>query len=303
MGKASKILSAFLVAVIVLSAGGFFASYRHGKKQAVQTTQTTAEVVTNSPKQIETTGETVVSNKISSEISSEKETTKSISTTAKAVTQPESTSTGTTVKTGYPYNYAGINPAMTNITDDNWNMVLINADNYLPESYNFKLAVAAYAPDGSPVKLDESAAVYYKKMYTAAEEDGLKLTPTSSRGGYRTPATQQGLFEDKIKRYGKPNDAAAVKQAARINQPPGCSEHNAGLAMDIGTTTDFEKTKTYQWLSENAADYGFIMRYPASKSAITGVMYEPWHWRFVGLEHAPKIKASGLCFEEYLETL
>ena len=65
----------------------------------------------------------------------------------------------------------------------------------------------------------------------------------------------------------------------------------------------FEKTKTYQWLSENAADYGFIMRYPASKSAITGVMYEPWHWRFVGLEHAPKIKASGLCFEEYLETL
>ncbi len=222
----------------------------------------------------------------------------------KATTKPVLTTKGT-ADTDYPYNYAGINPGQAKITQDNWNLMLINADNYLPESYNFKLAVAAYTADGHPVKLDERAAVYYKKMFDAAKKDvkNITLSPTSTRGGYRTPATQKGLFENKIARYGTASNAEAVRKAALINQPPGCSEHNAGLAMDIGTTENFEKTKTYQWLSEHAAEYGFIMRYPASKSAITGVMYEPWHWRFVGVEHAPKIKASGLCLEEYLKTL
>jgi D-alanyl-D-alanine carboxypeptidase len=74
-----------------------------------------------------------------------------------------------------------------------------------------------------------------------------------------------------------------------------------GLAMDIcGTETSFENTKAFAWLNEHAADYGFILRYPKDKRSITKVMYEPWHWRYVGVENAKAIKASGKCLEEYL---
>lgn len=305
MGKSSKILSAFLIAVIVLSAGGFLASYRHGKKQPAPITQTTVSLTENSSEQAETTEETTTLGETTSE-KDKNETTKSVSTTTtKTVTKPESTSTGTTVKTGYPFDYADINPVETKISDDNWNLVLINADYYIPDSYNFKLAVAV---EGYPAKLDARAAVYYKKMFNAAaaEKEKITLSPTSVNGGYRTIATQKGLFDKRINNlmsqgYSK---TIATQKASKINQPPGCSEHNAGLAMDIiSTDQSFENTKAFKWLRENAADYGFILRYDRGKESITGVMYEPWHWRFVGLEHAQKIKASGLCLEEYLKTL
>lgn len=273
MGKSAKFISVFLVAMIVLSIGGFFASYRHGKKNPDQTTSE------------KTIGQ-----------SSLNATTK----TENKSTKPDATSAARPPKTGYPFDYAGINPVLTNTAPENWNLILVNADYYLPESYKPKLAIAV---EGYPAKLDARAAVYYKKMFTAAKQDGFTLSPTSVNGGYRSLATQQRLFEDKIARYGTASNAEAVRKAALINQPPGCSEHNAGLAMDIKTTSNFENTKEFKWLSQHAADYGFIMRYPASKSAITGVMYEPWHWRFVGVDHAKAIKASGLCFEEYLKTI
>ena len=89
-----------------------------------------------------------------------------------------------------------------------------------------------------------------------------------------------------------------------VIKPPGCSEHNLGVAMDIIATADnFYTTEEYAWLMENAADYGFILRYPQDKQYITRVEYEPWHWRYVGVEHAHAIKASGLCLEEYLQTI
>ena len=83
--------------------------------------------------------------------------------------------------------------------------------------------------------------------------------------------------------------------------PPGTSEHNAGLAMDIiSQDVDFEKTKAFGWLQEHAQDYGFILRYPKDKEDITKITYEPGHWRYVGKEDAVKIKQSGVCLEEYL---
>ena len=78
-------------------------------------------------------------------------------------------------------------------------------------------------------------------------------------------------------------------------------QHNAGLAMDIcSLEQNFEDTKEFEWLCENAADYGFILRYPEDKQDITKIIYEPWHWRYVGVEAAKEMKASGECLEEYL---
>ena len=83
--------------------------------------------------------------------------------------------------------------------------------------------------------------------------------------------------------------------------PPGSSEHNLGYAMDIVCVEEyFEDSKQFKWLQKNAADYGFILRYPKDKQNITKVTYEPWHWRYVGVEAAKAMKSSNLCLEEYM---
>ncbi|MBR5441756.1 MAG: M15 family metallopeptidase, partial [Clostridia bacterium] len=93
----------------------------------------------------------------------------------------------------------------------------------------------------------------------------------------------------------------AVEKAATIVMPPGSSEHNLGYAMDIVCVEEwFETTKEFKWLQQNAADYGFIQRYPKDKQHITKVIYEPWHWRYVGVPAAKAMKESGLVLEEYL---
>ena len=90
---------------------------------------------------------------------------------------------------------------------------------------------------------------------------------------------------------------------------PGHSEHNTGLAADIVTPdhqmldTAFEQTPAFAWLSQHAAEYGFILRYPRDKTAITGIIYEPWHYRYVGVDNAAAILQSGGCLEEYLAKL
>lgn len=297
MGKSAKFLSVFLLAMIVLSTGGFFASYRHGKNNPTKTTTSSAS---STREQADTTKKAAESIKTTSKEESEQTI---LVTTTKTATKPDSTKTSTTLKTGYPFSYAGINPVLTNISPENWNLILINADYYIPESYNFKLATAV---EGYPAKLDARAAVYYAQMFKAAKKEDITLSPTSVNGGYRSINTQKGLFDrriDKLISQGS-SRSDAIQKAAKINQPPGCSEHNAGLAMDIiSTQTTFENTKAFKWLSQNAADYGFILRYDRGKESITGVMYEPWHWRYVGADHAKAIKASGLCFEEYYKTL
>ena len=94
----------------------------------------------------------------------------------------------------------------------------------------------------------------------------------------------------------------AVEVADRAVQKPGYSEHNTGLAMDFNTVNDsFKNTNTYAWLMEHAEDYGFVLRYPEDKEDITGIMYEPWHFRYVGVEHAKKMNELHMCLEEYIE--
>ena len=199
----------------------------------------------------------------------------------------------------YAYAYAGFNPAYANMDISDWRMILVNRDYILPDGY-MPVLEPAVEGDYEDIKLDYRVAPYYNEMYQAALEDGVELVPIS---GYRSVERQTRNFENKIQRY--INDGysktEATQMAATIILPPGTSEHNAGLAMDICSLYEsFEKTEEFEWLSENAADYGFIMRYPEDKQDITKIIYEPWHWRYVGVEAAQEMKASGQCLEEYL---
>lgn len=199
----------------------------------------------------------------------------------------------------YAYAYAGFEPAYANVDIEDWKMLLVNRDYILPDDFEVELA-PCITDDPDSLKLDYRVAPHYSAMYKAALEDGVELVPIS---GYRSVDRQKRNFENKIDKYlnqgyGK---IEATQMAATIILPPGTSEHNAGLAMDIcSLEQDFEETKEFRWLCENAADYGFILRYPEDKQDVTKIIYEPWHWRYVGVETAKAMKASGQCFEEYM---
>ena len=120
---------------------------------------------------------------------------------------------------------------------------------------------------------------------------------------------QKSLYERQVQKQKNAgySDAKAREVAATIVKKPGQSEHNTGLAADLGGSGDyslnqsFERTAAYRWLIANCVDYGFILRFPKNKEAITGVIYEPWHFRYVGKEAAAEIMRDGLRLEEYLE--
>ncbi len=199
----------------------------------------------------------------------------------------------------YEYAYAGFEPAYADMNVSDWRMILVNRDYILPDGYKPELENAVEG-GYDDVYLDERVAPYYNEMYKAAYEDGIHLVPIS---GYRSVTRQKNNFERKINYYMDQgyDKVEATQKAATVILPPGTSEHNAGLAMDIcSLEQDFEDTKEFEWLCENAADYGFILRYPEDKQDITRIIYEPWHWRYVGVEAAQEMKASGECLEEYL---
>ncbi len=183
---------------------------------------------------------------------------------------------------------------------DSWYLLIVNKNKQIPADYVPKLVEVA----SSGKYLDYRVAPHYNEMYAAAKKDGITLTPYS---GYRSYARQQrnynDLTETYMSRYNLSRADAAAK-AATVILPPGTSEHNLGLAMDIcNTNSGFANQKEYKWLSEHAHEYGFILRYTAEKQSITGIIPEPWHWRYVGVEHAKAIKDSGLCLEEYVDML
>lgn len=189
------------------------------------------------------------------------------------------------------------NPVTVSPDGEHWELTLVNLQYRLPEDYKPTLKAAV---EGSSVQLDERVAPFYAEMYAAAKADGCTLTPYS---GYRTYARQQENFDRKVAYYvsqGLGETEAIAKTQTRI-LPAGASEHNMGFAMDIvSASADFISTKEFSWLSAHAHEYGFILRYPENKTDITGVMYEPWHWRFVGKEAAAEMQKSGQCLEEYL---
>ena len=210
----------------------------------------------------------------------------------------ERTTESTTLNPDYAYAYAGFNPKTTDMSVG-VEKIIVNGEYQLPENYKPTLAEAV---KGSGVYLDYRVAGYYQAMYDAAKADGITLTPVS---GYRTYERQKNNFEARIQQYmdeGMDKKEATI-EAAKIIMLPGASEHNAGLAMDICSLSDsFENTEEYEWLSQHATDYGFILRYPKAedKRAITKVTYEPWHYRYVGIEAAKEITRRGITLEEYL---
>lgn len=189
------------------------------------------------------------------------------------------------------------------IDKNQWNLKLVNKSNPLPESFSPDLSYIdeEYMVAGFPrARFDSRAIDQLISLMDAAKADGINILV---RTGYRTYSHQSNLYNSKIaefKNKGYP-DSDAVVEAAMVVAPPGTSEHNLGLAVDFNSLSEsFENTKEFRWLSEYAADYGFILRYPKDKQDITGYIYEPWHYRYVGVEHARAIKEQGLCLEEYL---
>jgi len=180
-----------------------------------------------------------------------------------------------------------------------WNLKLVNKDNSVTRDYVPELEEL---DDG--IMFDKRALPYLEKMINAMYKE--KITGIWVASAYRSYDKQEELFNNKVKQYknqGK-NQEEAEKLAQTIVQRPEMSEHNLGLAADFNTVTnDFEDTKAFKWLKENAEDYGFILRYPKDKQEITGISYESWHWRYVGVEHAKAMNEKGYCLEEYIEYL
>lgn len=163
------------------------------------------------------------------------------------------------------------------IPRDEWFMLLINRENPLPENYSVETVLI----DNNNHTVDSRIAEDLSAMISAGEAEGLKFVFYTA---FRSVNKQRELFES-----GK-TDAA-----------PGTSEHNSGLAVDIGCLYgEFEGSPEETWLLSHAHEFGFILRYPKGKEDITGFTYEPWHFRYVGKEQAKLIFESGLCLEEYL---
>jgi LAS superfamily LD-carboxypeptidase LdcB len=179
-------------------------------------------------------------------------------------------------------------------------LTLVNAGNPLPDDYAPSLA---YAEDA--FLFDARAVEALLAMLFGAREAGLSPMICSA---YRSATKQLELYNEKVDELVDNGysmfDAEAT--AKTIIAYPGASEHNLGLAVDIVASYDDTLDRTQadtpeiQWLTAHCAEYGFILRYPEDKSQITGIMYEPWHFRYVGKEDAKEIMERGICLEEYL---
>lgn len=182
--------------------------------------------------------------------------------------------------------------------DNGWNLILVNRDSYIPDDYQVELTELSNGK-----KVDSRIYPELQEMFNDARAQGYGLFV---REGYRTQEEQQQLMDEKIEVY--ENEGKSKSEAKKLAEQwvaiPGTSEHQLGIAVDINAdTTKSSSDDVYKWLEENAHTYGFIKRYPSNKTDITGVINEPWHYRYVGKEAASKIYSQGICLEEYIDTL
>ena len=195
-------------------------------------------------------------------------------------------------------------PFLGNIThhmaseDHGCNLILVNRENYIPADYEVQLTELSNGK-----KVDSRIYPELQEMFDDARAQGYSLFV---REGYRTQEEQQQLMDEKIEAY--ENEGKSKSEAKKLAEQwvaiPGTSEHQLGIAVDINADiTKSSSDDVYNWLAENAHTYGFIKRYPSNKTDITGVINEPWHYRYVGKEAASKIYSQGICLEEYIDTL
>lgn len=189
--------------------------------------------------------------------------------------------------------------------------ILVNDDNYIPDNYQTVCLVNMrdYCdPDivtvkGSEILGEKYAVDALQAMIRAAQAEGLKKWQVNA--GYRSIAYQQELFDQRVYAY-RQEGMTGVQARAKVRQTvadPGSSEHHTGLAFDLAVTGEpsFGATKQSVWLAQHCWEYGFILRYPADKTAITKISHEPWHIRYVGTTHSLIMRDEKLCLEEYID--
>lgn len=171
---------------------------------------------------------------------------------------------------------------------------LVNKYNYLRDDFvpnNLVEMTLPYSKEG--IYLVEEAKDNFYKLVDKAKEEGLTIRAISAYRGY---TYQKRLYDKYV-------EADGVNKADTYSARPGFSDHQTGLAIDVDNTIssfeNFTNTREYQWMLDNSYKYGFILRYPSGKESITTYQFESWHYRYVGLKLAKKIKASNLTFDEY----
>ena len=184
-----------------------------------------------------------------------------------------------------------------------WNLILVSAKHPLPNQFSVSLASV-----GNGHKGDRRVVSSLRAMIAGAKADGITLTVCSS---YRTKERSAYLYQNQINQWLSKgySQEEAEKEAAKWVAPPGTSEHHTGLAFDIVTPSyqklnhGFANTSAAKWMKTHAHEYGFILRFPEDKQEITGITFEPWHFRYVGKKNAEIIYQKGICLEEYLDMI
>ena len=176
-----------------------------------------------------------------------------------------------------------------------WNLMLVNSRYRIPYDYSVELIRLS---NGEQV--DSRIYPDLQEMFDDARGAGYSLFV---RAGYRSEEDQENLMEDKIEAYRQEgySQREAEREAEKWVAKPGTSEHELGLSVDINAEGQTDGNRLYQWLADHSWKYGFILRYPAEKEEITGIDYEPWHFRYVGKQAAKEMYEKDLCLEEYVQ--
>lgn len=179
--------------------------------------------------------------------------------------------------------------------ENGWNLILVNQTHLIPDNYKVELQELSNGKE-----VDERIYKPLISMLQDGANEGYYMIVVEA---FRTEEEQQNLMDEKVKAYmdeGYPK-ILAIEMAEKWVAVPGTSEHQLGIAVDINPDYDRSGKEVYEWLAQNAHEYGFINRYPEDKVHITGIMNEPWHYRYVGEDVAQEIYERGVCLEEYLE--
>lgn len=216
------------------------------------------------------------------ESTSAEATTTAAATTSESETTAQQTTAVTTTE----------KPSLT----EDWKLLLINSRNPVPKDYTLNLKEISEG-----ISVDKRIVKNLKKLLEDAHAEGYKLVIVSA---YRTKKEQKKIYNGKKDEFIKRgySEKEAVKLTEGWVAKPGRSEHQTGLAVDINPESG-KSAEAYKWLAKNCIKYGFIVRYPTEKSDITGINHEPWHFRYVGKEHAKKMKSKNLTLEEYIKQI
>lgn len=232
---------------------------------------------------------------------SDKDKTETTTSTTTSSTSEDSSSSESTVDSDLPA-----------VSPTDWDLVLVGPFNEIAE----EVPDSQLASLGNGYEVDSRIMDSYNQLAEAAEAAGYPLVMVSA---FRSVAEQQEVFDSSVNRR-MSQDNISEEEATRLTSEevtkPGFSEHHTGLAIDVVDTNWYNNYTTYageildaaygneasaKWLAENAAAYGFIIRYPEGEESITGITYEPWHLRYVGVDSAAYIVENDLTLEEYLE--